>query len=158
MRRLLVVAAVAVCSIGFASEAMASTSVSVSMTFTEPAVPSLNSGCPASPEGFCGSGEVIPLGRATEMIEFGAGCGGACDLRTVNLPGGSIVMDEVFTDFRCPGTCGGYRGRGEPAAGTLTDTIVGGTGSYAGAAGVLSGTVKAAGLTSQVKFSGTITR
>jgi hypothetical protein len=39
------------------------TSLSVSLTFTEPIVPAIKSGdCPVSPEGFCGTGEVIPFG------------------------------------------------------------------------------------------------
>jgi hypothetical protein len=38
----------------------------------------------------------------------------------------------------------------------LTDTVIGGTGVYAGATGSLSGTVKAAGLQSQITISGTI--
>jgi hypothetical protein len=42
-------------------------------------------------------------------------------------------------------------------AGALTDTVLGGTGTYAGATGTLVGTVKAAGKTSQVKLSGAIT-
>jgi hypothetical protein len=61
---------------------------SVSMTFAEPIHPSL--GCPGFPDVACGSGEVIPLGRATELLVFGAGCGGTCDLRTISLAGGHV--------------------------------------------------------------------
>jgi hypothetical protein len=42
---------------------------------------------------------VIPLGHAAETIEFGAGCGGSCDLRTINLAGGSIFIEETFSDY-----------------------------------------------------------
>jgi len=159
MWRLPMVAALVATSLGFlAPQATAATTISVTMTLTEPAVSSVKSGeCPAAPEGFCGSGLAIPLGRVTDMIAFGAGCGGSCDLRTLTLGGGSISLDEVFTDGACPGWCGGHRGAGEPASGVLTDTIVGGTGQFAGATGTLSGTVKAAGKTSQVKLSGEIT-
>ena len=38
-------------------------------------------------DGFCGNGIVVPYGHETEMIAFGAGSGGACDLRTVNVAG-----------------------------------------------------------------------
>ncbi len=156
MRRLLLVAGLVIVSLAFASQAVANTTVSVSMTFTEPIVPGFVKGCPVAPEGFCGSGEVIPLGHATETIDFGAGCGGTCDLRTINLAGGSIFIEETFSDFRCPGVCQSGRGIGFPGSGTLTDTIIGGTGIYVDATGSLTGTVRAAGLESQIKLSGTI--
>ena len=112
---------------------------------------------PVVPDGFCRSGEMIPLGHATETIVFGAGCGGTCDLRTINLAGGSIFIEETFSDFQCPGVCQtGRRGIGFPNSGTLTDSVIGGTGIFEGATGSLTGTVRAAGLQSQIKLSGTI--
>jgi hypothetical protein len=151
-----------VLSLAFASQVMASTTVSVSMTFTEPVAPAFKSGdCPVFPEGFCGSGEVIPFGHATEMVDFGAGCGGACDVRTINLVQGSIFIEETFNDGTCRGSC--HPSPSFPNSGTLTDVIVGGTGSFAGATGELSGTVRVtAGVSqpigqSQVKLSGSIT-
>jgi hypothetical protein len=131
------------------------TTVPVSMTFTEPVIPGFVKGCPVAPEGFCGSGEVIPFGHATETIDFGAGCGGNCDLRTINLAGGSIFIEETFSNPACPGVC--QPNPAEPASGTLTDTVVGGTGIFTGATGTLSGTVRAAGPQSQIKLAGTIT-
>lgn len=122
------------------------------MTFTEPAV---NPGCPVHGTGFCGSGWVIPLGFATETVEFGAGCDGTCDLRTIYLAGGSILIEETFSNPQCPGSCHGNIA--EPVSGTLTDVIIGGTGTFVGVTGTLSGTVRAAGQTSQVKLSGAIT-
>jgi hypothetical protein len=159
MWRLALVVALVATSFGFfAPQATAATTISVTMTLTEPAVPSAKSGeCPVAPEGFCGSGLAIPLGRVSDMIDFGAGCGGTCDLRTLTFAGGSISLDEVFTDGACPGSCGGSHGAGEPASGVLTDTVVAGTGQFAGATGTLVGSVKAAGKTSQVKLSGAIT-
>ena len=57
MRRLFLLGALAVAVLAFASQAMANTTVPVSMTFTEPIVPAFKSGdCPVVPEGFCGSG------------------------------------------------------------------------------------------------------
>ncbi|MFN2628948.1 MAG: hypothetical protein ABR569_09980 [Gaiellaceae bacterium] len=156
MRRLLLLGVLAIAVLAFSSQAAANTTVQVSMTFTEPIVPAFKSGdCPVVPEGFCGSGEVIPLGHATETIDFGAGCGGTCDLRTIYLAGGSILIEETFSNFACPGVCGS-RGLGQPTSGTLTDTIIGGTGIFEGATGSLTGTVRAAGLESQIKLSGTI--
>ena len=154
--RLLLVGLAAMAALSFASQAAADTTVSVSMTFTEQIVAGSVQGCPVAETGLCGNGAVVPLGHATETIEFGAGCGGTCDLRTIYLAGGSILIEETFSDFRCPGACEGGRGRGFPASGTLTDTIIGGTGIYEGATGSLSGTVRAAGPQSQIKLSGTI--
>ena len=145
----------AIAVLAFASQAVANTTVSVKMTFAEPIVPAFKSGdCPVVPEGFCGSGQVIPLGHATETIEFGASCGGTCDLRTIYLAGGSIIAEETFSDGTCPGAC--QPNFAEPISGTLTDTVVGGTGIFTGATGTLTGTVRAAGLESQIKLSGTI--
>jgi hypothetical protein len=138
-----------------APAAAGTTTVQVSMTFTEPLIPGFVKGCPVAPEGFCGSGEVIPFGHATETIDFNAGCGGSCDLRTINLAAGSIFSDETFSNPGCPGVC--QPNRAEPSSGTLTDTVVGGTGIFSGASGTLSGTVRGNGPESQIKLSGTIT-
>jgi hypothetical protein len=126
------------------------------MTFAEPIMPGVVHGCPISPmNGLCGSGEVIPFGHATETVLFGGACGGNCDLRTINLAGGSIFSHEVFSNPTCP-VCG-VPGRGQPAAGTVTDVIVGGTGAFAGASGNLSGSVHSAGTAGVAKLSGSIT-
>jgi hypothetical protein len=139
---------------------MAATTIPVHMTFTEPIVPAAQSGC--QPEiSSCGHGQVIPLGQATEMVQFGGGCNGACDFRTINLAGGSIFIDEVFSSPTCPGVC--QPNPSLPGGGTLTDVIVGGTGNFNGASGNLSGSVTAAGGignqggVSVIKLSGTIT-
>ena len=58
--------------------------------------PDINSGCAVFPDGFCGSGVVIPFGHATETILFGGTCGGNCDFRTINLAGGSIFLGEFL--------------------------------------------------------------
>jgi hypothetical protein len=153
------IAAMANTAAAQASPAGANTTQFISMTFAEPIAPTAAS-CPVAPEGFCGSGEVIPLGHATEMIHFGAGCGGSCDLRTVSLAGGSLVLDETFSNGSCPGAC--QPNPASPSSGTLTDVVAGGTAIYAGATGTLSGTVRAAGGiigprgTSIVKLAGTI--
>jgi hypothetical protein len=129
--------------------------VSLQLTFHEPVIPQLKRGvCPVAPEGFCGAGEVIPFGNATETIEFGAACGGSCDLRTIQLPQGSITLQETFSNPACPGSC--HRNPAEPVNGTLTDVVTGGTGLFQRASGVLNGTVKAAGPESIAKLSGTL--
>jgi hypothetical protein len=144
----------------FASQATASTAQLVSMTFAEPIHPSVT--CAGFPDVSCGSGEIRPLGPATETVTFGAGCGGTCDLRTITLAGGSIIADETVTDPTCPAGDVCRPGPLEVGSASLTDTIIGGTGLYAGASGALTGTVRveASNLrpagTSTVKLSGTI--
>jgi hypothetical protein len=133
---------------------MGQTTVQVSMTFAE--TKGLQSGCPVQyPAGLCGNGDFLPYGHANEMIVFGTGCGGTCDVRTVTVADGSIVMDEQFSDPQSPGTS--HPNPANPFSGTLTDVVVSGTGIFAGASGNLSGEVKHAGAHSQIKLSGSIT-
>jgi len=139
----------------FASQAMAATTTPVSMTLIEPIVPDIHSGCGVLDVRLCGHGQVIPYGQATETIVFGGGCGGSCDLRTITLAGGSITLNETFSNPDCPGAC-----RPNPAgvfSGTLTDVVAGGTGQFSGASGNLSGSVNTAGPEAVIKLSGTIT-
>ena len=136
------------------TQAMAATTVPVSMTFTEPIVPAGNSRCPLETSS-CGQGQVIPFGQATETILFGGACGGNCDFRTINLAGGTIYIDEFFGNPTCPGACQPNPAR--PFGGALTDVIDGGTGNFTGASGNLSGSVSVAGGGAVIKLSGTIT-
>src|SRR5947209_9076412 len=95
MQRFISLLAVATVSAVLASQASADTTQSVTMTFAEPIHPAIT--CPGFPDVSCGTGEVTPLGRATDVIVFGAGCGGTCDLRTIYLAGGSLILDETAT-------------------------------------------------------------
>ena len=61
------------------------------------------------------------------MHQFGAGCGGAGDFRTITLPEGVIYLDETFSDLACPGSC--HPNPAVAISATLTDLIVGGTGA-----------------------------
>ena len=159
MQRLLLVAGLVVISLVFTSQAIAATTVPVSMTLTE-ALMAGSPGqqpCPDIALNFnCGIGEVTPFGHATEEIAFGTACGGTCDFRRIDLADGSIFMEETASNFSCPGVCGSH-GLGAPFSLTLTDVIVGGTGIFEGATGSLSGTVSIAGFHAQIKLSGTIT-
>ena len=143
------------------TQAMAATTVPVSMTFTEALVPAANSGCD-NHTGACGHGQVNPFGQATETIVFYAcGTDPECDVRTINLAGGSISMHEFGSGGTCPGVC--QPNPAAPGGGTFTDTIVGGTGQFAGATGNLTGSVTLGGGVGtkgggdMVKLSGTIT-
>lgn len=137
----------------FASQAMAATTTPVSMTFTEPLLPDVHSGCVTFPETQrCGHGQVNPYGQATEIIVFG--CGGSCGLRTITVAGGTITLDETVS-LVCPGAC--TPNPGGPISGTLTDAVTGGAGEFSGASGTLSGSVTHAGGAAVIKLSGTIT-
>jgi hypothetical protein len=140
------------------TQALAATTVPVSMTFSEPGMPFANSGCPQGSS--CGHGQVIPFGQATETLAFGA-CGTECNVRTINLAGGMIFIHEVFSNPTCPGAC--QPNPALPGRGTLTGQIVGGTGNFANATGNLSGSATLAGGVTKptgvavVKLSGAIT-
>lgn len=160
MQRFISLLAVATVSAVLASQASANTTQFVTMTFAEPIHPSIT--CPGFPDVSCGTGEVIPLGQATEIVVFGAGCGGTCDLRTISLGGGSLIMEETASSGTCPAGNVCRPGPLELGRGILTDVVIGGTGIYEGATGTLTGTVKLEGSnarpagTSTVELSGTI--
>jgi hypothetical protein len=160
MRRLLFVGPLIVISLVFASQAAAATTVPVSMTLTEPLMAGFpgQQPCPDIALAFnCGSGEVMPFGHATEELAFGSACGGACDLRIINMAGGSIFMEETASNFSCPGVCGSHGPLGTPFSLTLSDAIFAGTGIFEGATGSLSGTAVIGGWHAQIKLTGTIT-
>jgi hypothetical protein len=160
MRRFILLLAGATVTAVLASQASANTTQFVTMTFAEPIHPSIT--CPGFPDVSCGKGEVIPLGQATEIVVFGAGCGGTCDLRTIYLGGGSLILEETGGDGTCPAGNVCRPGPLELGRGTFTDVVIGGTGIYEGATGTLTGTVKLEGSnarpagTSTAKLSGTI--
>lgn len=136
---------------GLAPSAAAATEVTVQMSFTEQG---FDPNC-SLVDGFCGIGVVLPFGPTTETIQFGAGCGGACDLRTIFLPEGTLILEETVPDFSCVRSCD--EGRGHPIKATLSDTVIGGTGIFEGATGHLDGTVITAGNASLIKIAGSIT-
>jgi hypothetical protein len=152
---LLAAGALLLLSPALASQAMAATTTSVSMTLVEAIVPDIHSGCFVPEARLCGHGQVIPYGQATETIVFGGGCGGSCDLRTITLAGGSNTLEETLSNVICPGAC--QPDPSEPFSGTLTDVVAGGTGQFAGASGNLSGSVTKAGAVAVIHLSGTIT-
>ena len=147
-----------------AAPAGASTTVAFSATLAEPigGIVQAPFECPANSGCASGGGEVIGLGQVQDLVVFG-GCGTDCDLRTLTFADGStIVMHEVFSNYRTPGNSDHPTPRsrakyGNPFTGDLNDTIVGGTGRVAGAAGSASGTVKVAGGIATSRLSGTIT-
>jgi hypothetical protein len=100
------------------------------------------------------------LGQAQDVIVFGGGCGGACDVRTLTFADGStIVMDETESNPQNPGNSqpSPPNSYGNPVSVDLSDTIVGGTGRFAGASGTASGQLKIAGGIAMINLSGTVT-
>jgi hypothetical protein len=138
---------------GVPASAATAATVPVSMTFNEPKTFDFVTGCLVFLEGrgLCGVGNAVPYGHATETIVFGGACEGGCDLRTVIVKAGSIYLHENAGNPTCRGACP------SPAALTLTDVVMGGTGIFAGASGNLSGSVFGQGPQSTVKLTGTIT-
>ena len=142
--------------VAFVAQAVAATNVPVAITLNEPKQFDFVSGCAVflAREGLCGSGVAVPFGHATETIVFG-GCGFGgpvrCDLRTVTVASGSIVLDEFAGNFTCNNAISGA------CEAPLTDVVAGGTGDFAGATGSLTGTVTGTGPQSQIKLQGTIT-
>jgi hypothetical protein len=138
---------VALASAGLAD---ATTTVSWSATFHElTTTPSGIEHCARGTS--CGSGEVVGLGQVGDVIAFGAGCGGNCDIRTLTFADGStLVMDEFASNFQA-------FGQGAFTL-DLNDIIVGGTGRFAGASGSATGNVTAANAGAAViRLSGTVT-
>jgi hypothetical protein len=157
------VAAIVVLAVG-AAPAGASTTVAFQATFAEPIGGPVHSpfACPPNSSCSSGSGEVIGLGQAQDFIAFQA-CGSECDVRTLTFADGStIAMHEVFSNPQTPGNSSHPTPRsrakyGNPFTGDLSDTIVGGTGRFAGATGTASGTVRVAGGIATSTLSGTVT-
>jgi hypothetical protein len=150
-----------VVALASAGVAGASTTVAWKATFPEQFGGPINSPFNCAPgTSFCGSGEVTGLGQAQDVIVFGA-CGSGCDVRTLTFADGStIVMDETASNFQTPGSSDNaptQTSYGHPFSLDLSDTIVGGTGRFAGASGSASGQVKLAGGTAIINLSGTIT-
>jgi hypothetical protein len=153
-----------VVALASAGVAGASTTVAWQATFPEQFGGPNHSPFNCAPGTSCGSGEVTGLGQAQDVIEFGA-CSTDdvfCSVRTLTFADGStIVMDELFSNPQTPGNSGSAPGQavgyGNPNTLDLTDTIVGGTGRFAGASGTASGQVKVAGGTAIIHLSGTVT-
>jgi hypothetical protein len=104
----------------------------------------------------CGSATISRLGHvANQCIIFNA-CGPNCHVRTITFDdGNTLIIHESVVGTISPGNSSAA-GANAPLFLKITQTIVGGTGRFAGAAGGGTGTVNtAAG--SVIIVSGTIT-
>ena len=169
MRKWVFVVAVTIgAALALAAPSFAATTVDVKAQFNESLVKIIAmGGCPVDgPQGAsCGTGQFLPFGSATENIVFGAGIdcltitgSPMCDLRTITVPQGVLVTDEVFSSPACPGGCTSG-GLGHPNSGTLTDYVVStaSMGTFQGASGTLTGSVSGTVLTTKIRLSGQIT-
>lgn len=115
----------------------------------------------------CGSASFSGLGHASDQVgEFNA-CGIGCHLRTVWFDDGSTLVLQTVDQpgpfaFSSPGSAGtnGYNAFGLPGNPQFLDiveTVVGGSGRFAGATGGGVGTVRVAGGVAIGHTSGTIT-
>jgi hypothetical protein len=158
MGRLLLAGGLLAVSLVLASQAVAATTVSVRMMLAEPLKAGTpgNSVCPdIAIEVNCGSGEVLPIGHATEEVSLNV-CGDLCNFREIDLPQGSIFLQETVTNFSCPGVCGSQT-FSPPGTVSLADVVIGGTGIFTGATGTLDGTVGVGGWHGVVTLTGTLT-
>jgi hypothetical protein len=105
--------------------------------------------------GSCGSATISGLGHvAHQCVAFDA-CGPNCEVRTITFDDGTLVMHESIVSTVSPGQSSAA-GANAPLFFEITQTIVGGTGRYAGATGGGTGRVNlAAG--ALITVSGTIT-
>jgi hypothetical protein len=133
-----------------AAPAGASTTQKYHMTSVE-----IGSGGPAAGIS-CGSATISELGHvANQCVVFNA-CGPNCHVRTITFDDGStLVIHESIVGMISPGNSSAA-GANAPLFLEITQTIVGGTGRFAGATGSGTGTVNTvAG--SVIIASGTIT-
>jgi hypothetical protein len=127
--------------------AAAATTVKYQATFVE--IGGVTSG------GSCGSATISELGHvAYQCVAFNA-CGANCEVRTITFEDGTLVMHESIVATISPGQSAAA-GANAPLFFEITQTIVGGTGRFAGATGAGTGRVNlAAGAV--ITTSGTIT-
>ena len=162
-KRAFVFAAVAAALLVVAAPAMATTSLAYKATLEEPFGGPNQSPfpCPLTSGMLCGSGNVIGLGQVSDVLVFGGGCGGGCDLRTTTFAdGSSLVLEETLT-FHNPGRSGTQPAlaHGHPFVLALTDVVDGSlsTGRFAGASGTMSGRAMFVGGVVTTTIAGTIT-
>ncbi len=148
-----------------AAQATAAT-VPYEATYVEPAP--INTGFACAPGTSCGTASISGLGHSDNQVVVFNACGFGCHIRTVTFDDGSTLVIRTEDQpsgfaFTSPGNSGshgyiGFPGRpGNPQFLEITETIIGGTGRFAGATGSGTGTVALHGGMAIGKTSGTIT-
>jgi hypothetical protein len=150
--RLALVPAAAVLVLALAAPAMAATTLSYHATFVENGAGQTS--CAAGTS--CGSATISGLGHvAYQSIVFDA-CGPNCHIRTITFDDGStLLMQESVVNVISPGDSSSA-GTNAPQFLEISQTIGGGTGTFAGATGSGTGRVNLAA-NAIITASGTIT-
>ncbi len=150
-----------------ASPAQAATTVLYQASYVEPVGGPQQSpfSCPDGTT--CGSASFSGLGHASDQVGEFFACGIGCHVRTVWFDDGSTLVLRTVDQpapfaFTSPGNAGqhGYNAFGLPGNPQFLDiveTVVGGTGRFAGATGGGTGTVKIAGGVAIGHTTGSIT-
>jgi hypothetical protein len=134
--------------LALAAPAMATTTLNYQATFVEIGG--------AIPGGSCGSATISGVGHvAFQCVAFDA-CGPNCEVRIITFDDGStLTIHESIVGVISPGESSAA-GANAPQFLEITQTIVGGTGAFAGAIGSGTGRVNLAA-NALIKASGTIT-
>ena len=110
----------------------------------------------AIPGGSCGSATISGAGHVASQCVFFDTCGANCDLRAITFDDGStLVMQESVVGAVLPGSSFAA-GANAPLVLQITQTIVHGTGRFAGASGGGTGRINTAA-DAVITSSGTIT-
>jgi hypothetical protein len=110
----------------------------------------------AIPGGSCGSATISGAGHVAHQCVYFNKCGPNCDLRTITFDDGStLVMQESVVGAEVPGNSFNA-GANTPLLLQITQTIVDGTGRFAGATGGGTGRINTAA-DAVITSSGTIT-
>jgi hypothetical protein len=155
----LAVLAAAACTA--AGPVSAATTMSYEATYVEPF-----GGC--APGTSCGTASISPFGHSDNQVVVFNACGFGCHIRTVTFDDGSTLVirieDQPFGfAFTSPGNSGSHGNicfpgqPGNPQFLDIKETIIGGTGQFAGVSGSGEGSVKLHGCIAIGKTSGTIT-
>jgi len=176
MRRFFVVLAglAVTAALGASAASAACTTTSFHVTFAEPFGGPHGGGAPAAncPEPYfsCGRGAVngVQITEGVQHIDVAPVGDGPEDyeLRTLFFSDGSTVTLKelaLFDELIKPGksgetpACCGNQSYGNPIVVPLQEEIVGGTGTFEGITGTVSGTLSIAGGTAIIRLSGTVT-
>lgn len=146
--------------------AAAATTFVYEATYVEPVGGPNQSPFSCAPGTSCGSASISGIGHSDyQVVQFNA-CGFGCHIRTVTFDDGSTLLIRTEDQpsgfaFTSPGNSGsngyiGFPSSGNPQFLDIKETIIGGTGSLAGATGSGSGSVALHGGVAIGKTSGTI--